>query len=128
MTNVNDLIGLKYRWGHKPGDGSGFTDCFQLACEVHRRLGLRDFSDKFAWAYTKYDEETFSPRLLARWLLENGTRTTTPQPGSVMLLSGSATGALGTYIDAYSVLFIDASSAVVRASLDGAGHLFWMKQ
>ena len=55
---MNDLIGLEYRWGAKPGDGSRQTDCFQLACEIRRRMGLSDLSEEFAWTYEQYSAET----------------------------------------------------------------------
>jgi hypothetical protein len=56
MQNLsfNDLIGLPYQWGAAPW--SGKTDCFQLACEVHKRLGFADYSNQFEWVYELYDE------------------------------------------------------------------------
>jgi hypothetical protein len=68
---MNDLIGLQYEWGASPDDGNGKSDCFQLCCTIRRRLELRDYSATFAWAYEKYDEQNFSPRLLLRWLRDN---------------------------------------------------------
>ena len=44
---MNDLIGLQYQWGARFADGKGYTDCFQLVCEIRKRLGLSDYSGKF---------------------------------------------------------------------------------
>jgi hypothetical protein len=57
MQNLsfNDLIGLPYQWGAAPW--SGKTDCFQLACEVHKRLGFADYSNQFEWVYELFDEQ-----------------------------------------------------------------------
>jgi hypothetical protein len=83
MQNLsfNDLIGLPYQWGAAPW--SGKTDCFQLACEVHKRLGFADYSNQFEWVYELFDESTFAKPLLARWMIENGTRLKQPTPGAV---------------------------------------------
>ena len=54
---LNSLIGLEYKWGAHPNDGSGFTDCFALSMEVRRRLGLHDFYPEFQWVYDEYEEE-----------------------------------------------------------------------
>jgi hypothetical protein len=40
---LNSLIGLEYKWGAHPNDGSGFTDCFALSMEVRRQTGLARF-------------------------------------------------------------------------------------
>lgn len=68
---MNDLIGLQYEWGASPDDGKGKSDCFQLCCTIRRRLGMRDYAPNFQWAYEQYDEESFSARLLLRWLKDN---------------------------------------------------------
>ena len=128
MINVNDLIGLKYGWGHKPGDGSNSTDCFQLACEVHRRLGFGDYAPQFDWVYAEYTDNTFPRIKVARWLLENGTRLTKTAPGAVVLLPIEAGAALGTYIDSTNVLFIGPDHHVIRAPLGKIGQLFWMNR
>lgn len=129
MINTNDLIGLEYGWGHRPGDGSGKTDCFQLACEVHRRLGYGDYSPLFAWVYDKYTDETFNRTNLARWLLENGRRHRYAQLGSVVLLPAVIGAAMGTYLDCETVLFIGPTHNVVKAVLPpNTGHLFWMER
>lgn len=125
---MNDLIGLGYGWAHRPGDGSGLTDCFQLVCEVRQRLGLTDYRDRFAWVYERYSEETFPRRLLARWLLEHGTRLLTPTHGAVALLPAAAGGALGACVDGRAV-FIGAGQNVIQAPLPhGVGHFFWMSR
>jgi hypothetical protein len=123
---MNDLIGLRYGWGHAPSDGSGKTDCFQLVCEARHRLGLTDYTSKFAWVYDRYKDDTFPRRLIVRWLLEHGHRIATPMPGAVVLLPGSAGAALATALDD-GVLFIAPSQNVVRSQLpEGIGHSFWM--
>jgi hypothetical protein len=93
VSGCNDLLFLRYGWGHAPGDGSGLTDCFQLVCEVRRRLGLRDYGPQFDWAYETYTEETLPRVRLMRWLLEHCSRVDTPQPGDLLLCQGQAAGA-----------------------------------
>lgn len=123
---MNDLIGLRYGWGHRPGDGSGLTDCFQLVCEVRERLGLSDYRDRFAWVYERYTEATFPRRLLARWLLEHGSRLQGAWHGAVALLPAAAGGALGIAVENRAI-FIGPGQNVVQASLpNGVGHFFWM--
>ena len=85
MSACNDLIGLAYGWSHRPGDGSGKTDCFQLVCEVRRRLELTDYAPEFEWVYRSYSEATFPRIRLIRWLMERCTRTTEPTPGDVWI-------------------------------------------
>lgn len=125
---MNDLIGLTYGWGHSPLDQSGKTDCFQLVCEVRRRLGLFDYCNTFEWVYDKYTEDTFPRRLIVKWLLEHGQRITTPQFGAVVLLPGAAGAALATYLQD-AVLFISPSKNVVCSRIpEGIGHYFWMNR
>ena len=93
MSGCNDLLFLRYGWGHAPSDGSGLTDCFQLVCEVRRRLGLRDYAPDFAWVYGTYTEATLPRMRLMRWLLEHCSRVMTPQPGDLLLCQGQAAGA-----------------------------------
>lgn len=126
MIYVNDLIGLEYGWGHRPGDGSGRTDCFQLVCEVRRRMGLGDYGAMFEWVYSKYTDETFPRRLIAKWLLQNGKRRSSPFEGATVLLPGTSGAALGTYVDDMTVLFIGSGRNVVRAPLGTVGHIFGM--
>ena len=93
---MNDLIGLEYEWGARFSDSASKTDCFQLVCEIRKRLGLSDYADKFAWAYESYTPETFKPIRLAKWLLETGKRLPLPRHGSVALLADPTSPALGT--------------------------------
>jgi hypothetical protein len=128
MQNLfsNDLIGLPYQWGAAPW--SGKTDCFQLACEVHKRLGFADYTDRFEWVYELYDESTFPKPLLVRWMLQNGSRMKQPRPGAVALLPASIVSALGTIVED-GALFLSPVGTVIRASLpSGIGHYFWMNQ
>ena len=121
---MNDLIGLRRAWAAKPGDGSGTVDCCLLAAEVHKRLGYHDYTPDFAWVFEKYTDDTFPRRYMAKWLLQNGTRLTTPEPHAVVLLPGSHGGALGTVMEDGNVLFIS-ESGVVRAPLPpDLGHYF----
>lgn len=123
---MNDLVGLRYGWGHRPGDGSGCTDCFQLVCEVRARLGLSDYRDRFAWVYERYTENSFPRRLLARWLLQHGNRLQAPWHGAVALLPAVAGGALGICVENRAI-FLGPGQNVVQASLpQGVGRFFWM--
>jgi hypothetical protein len=123
---MNDLIGLRYRWGHAPSDGSGFTDCFQLTCEVRDRLALTSYRDRFAWVYETWTEDTFRNGLLARWLLTHGERISQPRIGAVALLPSAAGRALGTCTEA-GVVFISPGQTVVQAPLpSGLTTYFWM--
>ncbi len=125
---MNDLIGLQYGWGHRPGDGSGMTDCFQLACEVRRRLGLKDHTEMFAWVYERYDEATFPRSRIVRWLLQYGSVLADPTPGAVVLLPGASGAALGTATE-HGVIFIAPGQNVVHAPVPvGTARYFWMKQ
>ena len=121
---MNDLIGLKRAWAAMPGDGSGTVDCCLLAAEVHKRLGYHDYTPDFAWIFKQYTDDTFPRRLMAKWLLQNGTRISCPEPHAVVLLPGSSGGAMGTVMDDGSVLFIS-EGGVVRAPLPpDLGHYF----
>lgn len=123
---MNDLIGLRYGWGHRPGDGSGMTDCFQLACEVHRRMGFADYSPKFSWVYDQYTDETFDRRLLVRWVRENSSSLNAPCPGAVALLPTAQSFALGSVTD-HGAIYLSPGQNVVHAPLrPGVGHFFWM--
>ena len=127
--NTNDLIGLKYGWGCVPGDGTGKTDCFQLACEIHKRLGFADYTDQFAWVYRDYKDETFPRIKIGKWLLENGQRVSNPEPGAIVLLPGSVGAALGTVMDDDTTIYIGPSQTVIRLGLPAdSGHYFWMNK
>lgn len=119
METFNDLVGLRYGWGHRPGDGSGMTDCFMLVCEVRRRLGLTDYQDRFLWAYDRFTEATLPRSQVARWALSMGRRVRPagrPCAGLLALFPGALGVALGTTTD-YGVLFICAGGAVVHSPL-----------
>jgi hypothetical protein len=125
--NLNDLIGLTYGWNNAPGDGSGKTDCFQLACEVRRRLGMSDYSERFAWVYTEFLDEQFNRAKIARWLLQCGKRLELPIPGVVRLLPVAEGAALATYLDDGTTIFLGPSGSVIRTQiLDSLGYCFWM--
>lgn len=129
MIDTNDLIGLQYGWNHRPGDDSGKTDCFQLACEVHRRFGYFDYGPAFEWVYESYTDDTFPRKRMAIWLLEHGKKVTTPTAATIVLLPGQVGAALGTFITASDVLYISAGGNVVRGPIPpDSGKFFWMKQ
>ncbi len=122
---MNDLIGLKRAWGAYPGDGSGTVDCCLLFAEVRRRLGYYDHTPDFAWYFEQYTDETFPRRIMMKWLLQNGTRLSAPEPHAVVLLPGSKGGAMGTVLSDGNVLFITEKLGVVIASIpSGIGHYF----
>jgi len=124
--SFNDLIGLPYSWGAAPW--SGKNDCFQLACEVHKRLGFADYTERFEWVYELYDEQTFPRGLLVRWMLQNGTRLEVATPGAVVLLPTAMGSALGTILED-GAMFLAPNNTVVKAPLPGGvGHYFWMHQ
>jgi hypothetical protein len=122
---VNDLIGLKRAWGAYPGDGSGTVDCCLLFAEVRRRLGYHDHTPDFAGYFERYTDNTFPRRIMAKWLLQNGTRLNGPERHAVVLLPGTKGGAMGTVMDDGNVLFISERSGVVLAPLPpDYGHYF----
>jgi hypothetical protein len=122
---VNDLIGLKRAWGAYPGDGSGTVDCCLLFAEVRRRLGYYDHTPDFASYFERYTDTTFPRRIMAKWLLQNGTRLDSAELHAVVLLPGASGGAMGTVLDDGNVLFITEKSGVVIAPIPaGTGHYF----
>ena len=114
VSACNDLLWLRYGWGHAPGDGSGLTDCFQLVCEVRRRLGLRDYGPEFDWAYDTYTETTLPRMRLMRWLLDHCSRVDTPQPGDVLLCQGAAAGAFAVVSAEGGMIHIRESGTVAH--------------
>ena len=125
MSGCNDLLFLRYGWGHAPGDGSGLTDCFQLVCEVRRRLGLRDYGPQFDWAYETYTEETLPRVRLMRWLLEHCSRVDTPQPGDLSLVHGMTCGAFAVVTDVQGLLYIRHTGAVLHAPTCPTELRYW---
>lgn len=123
---MNDLIGMQYRWGAHPRDGSNKTDCFQLVCEIRSRLGLTDYSQKFEWAYSVYNEKSLKPFCLARWLLQEGKRLKLPEVGAVALLAEPDNAALGTVVD-HGVICIAPGGTVVCVPVERVtAHYFWV--
>jgi len=124
---MNDLIGLEYRWGAKPGDGSRQTDCFQLACEIRRRMGLSDLSEEFAWTYEQYSAETLKRSRLARWLLQRGERIKMARHGAMALIAKSNNAALGTVVG-QRLVFIAPGGRVISAPTSRVlTHCFWVE-
>ena len=123
---MNNLIGLEYAWGHRPSDGSGKTDCFQLSCEVRQLLGMRNFADAYQWVYDEYTEESFPSRILMRFLFDNGKRTVTPATGAMALFRGQRP-ALGTVTD-YGIVFIAPGGRVVHAPSFNADYYYKMNK
>lgn len=122
---MNDLIGLKYCWGARPSDGCGKTDCFQLVCEIRSRLGLSDYTEKFAWAYWLYSPETLKPIHVARWLLMSGKRIKMPRDGAAALIARSKRPALGSVVDG-RLIFISPGESVVSLPLGRVkAYYFW---
>ena len=123
---MNDLIGLSYRWGCRPGDGTGNTDCFQLVCAVRRRLGLPDHAAQFEWVYREHTPQTFGLLHLRRLLAMMADPVATALPGDPILLDGAA-AALGVAVDS-GVMFIAPGQSVVMTPLpQGAGQCYRLR-
>ena len=123
---MNDLIGLEYQWGAKFSEGQGKTDCFQLVCEVRKRLGLSDLASRFAWTYELYTAQTLRPVRLARWLLQEGKRLKLPEHGAIALLADSTNPALGSVVRG-SIVFIAPGKQVVRVPVSRVpAYFFWI--
>lgn len=123
---MNDLIGLEYEWGARFSDGTGKTDCFQLVCEIRKRLGLTDYTAKFRWAYDHYTPETLKPVRLARWLLKEGKRLKITKHGAVALLADPTSPALGSVVEG-SIVFISPGKRVVRVAANRvSAYYFWI--
>jgi hypothetical protein len=124
----NDLIGLEYRWGCRPGDNSGFTDCFGLTMEIRSRLGLYDFYPDFEWVYEKHKEETIAARQILKWLWARGERIQDARAGAVFR-NASQKGhvALAAVIDPSSAMFLGSDQRVICAPLAtvARGKFFW---
>ena len=123
---MNDLIGLEYEWGARFSDGNNKTDCFQLVCEIRKRLHLSDYTEKFAWAYKSYTPKTLKPVRLAKWLLKTGERLRLPKHGAVALLADPTSPALGTVVED-SIVFISPGKRVVRVPTRRiSAYYFWI--
>lgn len=112
----NDLTLLTYRWGASPEDGSGCTDCFQLVCEVRRRLGLTDWAPRFAWVYDQFTYETLRPRQLIRWVMTHGQKVASPEPGDITPIGGLTTAALGVITPNQGLIYISPGYRVVHVN------------
>jgi hypothetical protein len=112
---MNDLIGLEYEWSCRPSDGNGKTDCFQLFCEVRKRLGLFSYGSSYEWVYSQYTEASFTNRKLARLLLQNGKRSNRMSTGCLALFAEINT-AIGTIVDK-DIIYISPGGRVVRSPL-----------
>lgn len=110
----NDLIGLRYGWGKRPGNGSNQTDCFQLMCEARIRLGLSDYRKRFEWVYDQYTESSLPPGRIFRWVAQSGNPCDL-RPGAVLVLPGARVGALATITDS-GVLLIGPGGNVIHAT------------
>ena len=123
---MNHLIGLEYKWGSKPGDGEGFTDCFQLSCEVRKLLGMFSFANAYQWVYDQYTEHSLPNRRLVRFLFESGRRIPDPTVGAMALFPGER-AALGTVTD-YGIMFIAPGGRVVHAPVFNTAYYFEMNK
>lgn len=128
MPSFNDLIGLEYKWGAHPADGSGFTDCFALTMEARRRLGLYDFYQDYSWVYGAYDNEGVGGKQILKWIWEKGQRCNTPRPGALFRSPGAAQGiALAAVInDELSLMIGPAKKVIVVPFATVAkGKFYW---
>lgn len=118
MINYNDLIGLRYEFGARPGDSNGFTDCFSLCMEVRTRLGLKMCLQDFDWVYEQYSEETLSSMRIARWLLTHGQLITESRPGAIFGVPGrAALFPMAVALPDDNCLFIGSGKMVIAAPL-----------
>ena len=123
---MNDLIGLEYCWGAHPRDGRNKTDCFQLVCEIRSRLGLSDYTEKFAWAYWLYSPETLRPTHMARWLLQEGERIKMPVTGAIALIKNPDNPALGTVTDQGLLCIAPGQRVVCIPTSRVPAYYFWV--
>ncbi len=122
----NDLIGLQYKWGAKPSDSSGFTDCFGLTMEVRKRLGLYDFYADYCWIYE--NENKITARQILQWIWERGQRCKTARPGALFRNPSMAEGiALAAVIDDEYALMLGPSERVIVAPFAklAKGKFYW---
>lgn len=129
MINTNDLIGLRRAWGALPGDASGMIDCCLMATEVHKRLGYYDYTQDIMQYFEQYNDETFPPSIIPRWLLRNATKLMAPEAHAVALMRGHGMGALGTVLDDKRMIYISGRSGVVVGPIiSEATHFFRLKK
>jgi hypothetical protein len=122
----NDLVGLRYRFGHSPEDGSGFTDCFGLLCTVRRRLSLSDYYPRFRWVYDHYTEASLPPGRILRWVLENGTPCE-QRPGAISVVQ-TTHGALLTHTE-HGVICIGPGQNVIHVPISPRTlRTYWLKE
>jgi hypothetical protein len=127
---LNSLIGLEYKWGAHPNDGSGFTDCFALSMEVRRRLGLHDFYPEFQWVYSNYEEESVSGRQILQWMWQRTERTSVPIVGSLFRAPSPHGGiALATVVDDDRAIMIGPGKRVIAMPFAKVikRHFHWAK-
>ena len=129
MACFNDLIGLQYKWGAHPADGSGFTDCFALSMEARRRLGLHDFFPEFQWVYEAYEDEGVGGRQILQWIWQRAERTKEARIGAVFRTKGcnGAGIALATVIDNETALLIGPGKRVIALPFAtvAKGNFYW---
>lgn len=120
-----DLLGLRYRWGSTPEDGSGYTDCFALLCTMRRRMGLSDYWDRYSWVYNQYTEVTIPRGQVLRWILKHSHRCP-PRPGAVSVLPADI-GAIANHTE-YGMLWLGPGQNVIHtpAPLQGL-HSYWLE-
>jgi hypothetical protein len=119
-----DLIGLQYRWGASPEDGSGYTDCFHLACTVRRRLGLSDYAPHYAWVYEQYTEATLPAKQVLRWVLQHGHRCP-PRTGATIVLP-TRLGGLATHTGC-GIIWLGPGQNVIHTPVPLQGlHSYWL--
>jgi hypothetical protein len=69
--------------------------------------------------------QTFPRRMMAKWLLANGTRIKEPELHSVVLMPGPNLGAMGTVLNDGHTLYISSSAGAIIAPLPfDFGHHF----
>ena len=127
---LNDLIGLKYKWGRHPKDGTGFTDCFALSMEVRRILGFHDFYPEFKWVYDQYEEEGVSGVQILKWLWARGERIKQPRPGALFRApSMNGAIALATVVNDDRAIIIGPGKTVIAMPFASVvkGKFHWAK-
>jgi hypothetical protein len=128
MPSFNDLIGLEYKWGARPSDGSGFTDCFGLTMEIRKRLGLYDFYSDYCWMYEAHEDEGVSGKQILKWIWERGQRSKLARPGAIFRSPSALQGiALAAVINEEHSLMIGPSRKVIVVPFAtvAKGKFYW---